>query len=352
MDQILRDLVCPFLESSTEGVRRAFFERHYAGGPHVRVRFLGDQRAVDRAADEFRNKVDLFLGSYPSSPLENYSAERAREMMEAEGQLPAAGELEYRVNCAIEAPYRRREPGVDPTPLTRLLETFLHDCTPIVNRILHSPSPKIESALRIFFAQADLAGQGYMCSGAVAFRAHWEGFAGLMQNRKLIDRIRRNYVDQKQTIGRLLAETIAFRSGSAAEADGIVSGWSTLIRSHEEYVAAALNERDNLGFTPVNADRLEEDLNGLKGRLMEPSIFLDALLGNGQLFTAFSRQPALLRVRILTNFLYCLVANLGLTLLERMSLCYFSYVAIEEHFQCDLTEGLKGIIRNYAPRSR
>jgi hypothetical protein len=44
-----------------------------------------------------------------------------------------------------------------------------------------------------------------------------------------------------------------------------------------------------------------------------------------------------------------MIANLGLTLIDRMSLCYFAYKTVEDRFACDLTAQLDRTITAYVP---
>ena len=346
LDLILRDCICPFLLGARDGLTNAFCERHYSGGSHVRVRFLGEEREASKVANEFRKVAARFVAERPSARSQSYSAERAREMMEADGQDPSACELQYQVNVVTEAPYERLTSRTLPPGLTGLLESFLGDCLPVMASILGSSRPKAEEALRIYFVQAAVS-TGDMRIGSVAFRAHWEGFAGLQRNRKLVAGIRENYARQRQYIRTLLRDVHERCSGTQLDDDPVTGGWSKLIRTHDRRVTARLRGGDNLGFPSPDADVVRENIAKVKGQTLEHSAFLDTLFGDTNFFVSFGRDPMLLRIRVLTNLLYCLIANLGLSMIDRMSLCYFAHRAVEDYFNCDLTEQLRGTMKSF-----
>lgn len=337
LDRLLGECVLPFLQNSATGLAKAFFERHYAGGPHARVRFCGTESLAASTARQFKLEALAWLGENRTTAAYLYSDQRAGEMMFAEGQIPAQGELDYRENTAVEFPYQRLE-GCPLAPALRdLLESFLQACTPVAAEALSGRTPKLEWALRLYFTHAALI-TGDQRGGAVAFRAHWEGFASLMKNRKVVKAIRDTYELQRDFVKALLVDV-------SSAADGSCASWSKLIGDCDRRLAAI--PVTDLGFQTVLPHQAKDRTAALRVASVEMSPFFDVLLDAPQFFVEFGRDRTLIRVRVLINLLYCLIANLGLSLIDRMSLCFFAYRAVEDHFGCDLTDDLTRTVRKF-----
>src|SRR5687767_64425 len=85
VDRLIIDCVHPFFQHWEDRIERRSWERHYAGGPHLRIRLRGSVAELAHAGNELAAWVGSFLARYPSQDVGNYSAERAAKLLEWEG---------------------------------------------------------------------------------------------------------------------------------------------------------------------------------------------------------------------------------------------------------------------------
>ena len=64
LNRLIVECVYPVLERSEQYLKNCFWERHYAGGPHLRVRLHGSADDVSKAASEFVAEANSSLLSF------------------------------------------------------------------------------------------------------------------------------------------------------------------------------------------------------------------------------------------------------------------------------------------------
>ena len=177
VDRLITGCVHPFFQAWESRLERRFWERHYTGGPHLRVRLRGPASVLGPAGDELAAHARAFLADHPSPDLAHYSEAHVARLLEWEETPAGAGEdLRYRNNVVEEHSYPPAADVYVSREAARLVEDFRHDIMPLATRLLDGPRPRREALLRLYFLQA-LEVSGDLAAGSVSYKSHWEGFA-------------------------------------------------------------------------------------------------------------------------------------------------------------------------------
>jgi Lantibiotic biosynthesis dehydratase C-term len=341
LNRLLLECVHPFLERHAGEVDTWFWQRHYAGGPHLRVRLKGAPWMLAAAGAGLVREAEAFMAANPSEDVA-YAPERAAKLMEMEGETPADGELAYRNNAVEEAPYRRDAHGLASEEALGMAEDFRRDSAGVVVDALRGPVPLREQLLRLYFAQF-LAVGGSLPAGAVASKSHWEGFAATFASAEAVERIRATYERERETIHRSLLHVASWWNGEAD--DALLTRWAALLAAYDARAGAVIRGGTHLTKQITTLDELEHAREVAGRSIQRDSDFLSALYGDRHFLAAIQFEPAFLVPRVLVNLLYMLVAAAGVSPVEKMALCHFASRAVEEHFGCDLTELLRENMR-------
>jgi hypothetical protein len=334
LDALLVDCVHPIVLRHRDRVRHASWERHFAGGPHLRIRLQGDDAEVDVASAELLAAVERFLHDRPS-PDVAYSPALVSSLLQREGSPVENGDdITYRNDVVIErtgsAPH-----GVSSPDAVRLLEDFQHDCMPVAGRILDDTRPRRESVLRLYFLHALIVG-GDLPKGSVSWRSHWEGLASSWPSARVIERIRETYDAQRDPIRRLMLEVLAVHDAKAWAEDAVLSGWRELALAYRQRIRTTVKDAGPLTRQPVDVEEARRFRAGIENRWHRESAFLKTFCADEEFLVSIQHAPSMLVSRVLVNLFYVLVAAVGLTPLDKFSLCYFAHRSVEEHFDCDL----------------
>lgn len=342
IDSLLLECICPFLCTLQGSLGMFFWERHYAGGPHVRVRFQGDGDSLDRIDAAFVPLVQHYLEKFPSRPLEKYSPERAAQLLEMEQEPFEPSELEYRVNTICQWPYRRLQSSFVKGAGLELMHEFLRDSNPVAEALLREPERKRDNLLRFYFLVA-LFPDGAIVPGSVSFKSHWEGFAATFKSRAVLERIRGGFEDQRDTIVATMENVTESYKRQDFSGDPLLADWLALLRRYGDKAGAMLRHGEQINYTMTPDEARHYHLT-LQANQVEPSEFVDSLFEDPAFLQAYRSDLELAWPRVLVNFLYLLIPAVGLTMIDRMALCYYSHKAVETHFQCNLTDILRSNI--------
>lgn len=340
LDRLIIDCVNPVLERHAEHLENCFWERHYAGGPHLRVRLHGSAIDVSKMASELVVEATSYMTRFPSAPQANYSAELAKKMIEMENEPSDLADLVFRVNEIHERPYQRLNHRLVSDEAAHLLEDFLHDSMPVVAVILRAPAPKLEQMLRLYFVDA-LFGSEDLPHGCVSFKSHWEGLAMNFSNLRLNERIESNYAQNRERIRELMLGVKEHFENSTIEKDPVLKGWVDILVPYGERARTVLESGQHVTPQYGTIDNVRLAKQDLEERMWQNSNFLHTLYGDERFLALVQYEPNFLAPRVLTNLLYRLVALVGLNVIDKMALCYYSHRIVEDHFQCDITEILK-----------
>lgn len=334
VDRLLLECVAPFLEQSGGQLETFFWERHYVGGPNLRVHIRGSANDFADVAGALVQAVETFLTVHPSANAP-YSPAHAATLMQREGGIASDGELTYRNNVIEEHSSMPDHHRYASDAAADLVTRFRHDIIPVAMRVIGSARPKREELLRLFFLQPLLVCRGNLPAGCVSYRSHWEGFS-ITTDPDVVARIRATYSNNRNNVIQLMLGVVEQYEHGALGDDPLLGAWGGLLSYYADEARRILAEGTALTEQPATP----EEVRRLRGKrpdsLQRHSTFV-RVLGSDERFLASTQyEAAFLVPRVLTNLLYIFVASAGLNAVERMALCCFAYSAVEEHYGCDL----------------
>lgn len=350
LDRLILDCVHPALERHRGQLERAFWERHYAGGPHLRVRLRGDRAGLDAASGDLVAATERFLAEHPSPDLEGYSEERAAALLEREGVPAGLEDLRYRNNVVLARPYRRRELFTGAPDALELAEDFRHETGPLVVEILRGPHPKLEAVLRLYFLKALFGSGGDIRRGSVAWKSHWEGFAAGFPSTELLERIGEAYERDRERIHALMDEVLDLHRRGALGEDPVLERWHRILDSFSRRIRRLLDEGREILRQPATPEAARELRERVLGSLKRESSFVSRFWADERFIASLRHEPRFQVPRALTNLLYLLVPAVGLTPLDKMALCYYAHRPVEERFGCDLEALLESNVAEVVER--
>lgn len=336
LDRLILGCVHPVLERHRDRLDLLFWERHYAGGPHLRVRLRGGRDALDTACRDLAAAAERFLAAHPSPDLADYSEARAAALLERDGVPPGLEDLRYRNNVVLERPYRRRELFTGAPDALELAEAFRHEAGPLVVEILRGPRPKLEAVLRLYFLKALFGRRGDIRQGSVAWKSHWEGFVAGLSSTELPERVVRGYERNRERIHGLMDEVLDLHRRGALAEDPILRRWHRILETFDRRTRRMLREGREILRQPATPEEAREGRDRALRSLKRESSFVTRFWGDERFVTSVRHEPRFQVPRMLTNLLYLLVPAVGLTPLDKMTLCYYAHRPVEERFDCDL----------------
>ncbi len=351
LDRLFLECLVPLLGSLRDRVQLRFCERHYAGGPHFRIRVLVDFSSKADVERALLSGIQSFVRSWPSETVATYSPRCAAALLEKEGEFFEAEQLHYRVNCVEPRPYERRgerrrlsEDGCS------LLEEFLDNAFDLTAYILATRAPKMEMALRLMLVEA-LFVSGSLPEGVVSFRSHLEGFLSTSKKDAFIERIKSQYREHRNRVIEVISEVSQQWSDQTLCSDRLIDNWLKIMETAKARALCQLaaGRFVTSGFESV-AD-VREAKAWLAERGVTHSKFIDALYVDERFMYLCRVEPAMMWPRVITNLLYSLFALIGITIAQRTALCYYVTNAGEEHCECRLIDILQRNIDRVVARN-
>jgi hypothetical protein len=344
VDRLILECVNPILRRRREELEHLFWERHFAGGSHLRVRLHGEADRVRQIAEEIEKHANAFMAANPSAPAVNYSPERVRKLLEMEDEYVESEDLSYRVNCIERHPYERLQHRLASDEAAAMVADFCTDAAPLVIAMMKSHRPRLEEMLRLYFLEVLFLTGKLPSEACVSFKSHWTGFAAF-NNRQLVSRIESTYAQAYDTITSLMLEVEERFESDALQDDEILGLWWTLLKRYCDRARATVSRGGRITFQLANVEQVRQ----AKQRTLQNEDalreypFLRALWGDERVMASFQYSAPHLVGRIVTNLMYLLVGMAGLTPIEKMTLCKFAYQAVEDYFGVDFTEMMRRI---------
>jgi len=352
LDSLILDCVQPIVLGHRQRLATLYWERHYAGGPHLRLRTRGDAEAMDALSEELIPAAEQFFRDRPSPELESYSQERTAELLRREGAtVESPDALEYRNNLLVPRDERSGPASVPTHEAGRLLESFQHDVMPLAGRILADRRPRREVMVRLFFLQG-LVVAGDLRQGSVSWRSHWEGFAAATPSDETLDRIRSAYRSRRAFLRRLMLEVATVHEAGTWHKDPVLETWRELLLSYRRRTRETLTSGGQLTRQPATVEEAERFRAEMTRGWVRETAFLETFCADDAFLTSIQHEQRILVPRVLVNLLYVLLAAVGLSPIDKLVLCYFAHRTVEDHFGCDLREILVGNIEQVAGRRR
>jgi hypothetical protein len=341
VDRLVVDCVHPFFQLWESRLERRSWERHYAGGPHLRIRLRAPASVVRPAAEELSARARAFLAAHPSPDASFYSAEHAARLLAWEETPASSGEdLRYRNNVVEEHPYPPATDVYASLEAARLMEDFRHDIVPLVMRLLTGRRPRREALLRLYFLQALEAG-GDLVAGSVSFKSHWEGFASTFPSLIVVERIQTAYTAGRDQFQALLREVTGLFLQKRLGDDPELAAWQSLLQRYQSRARQILSTGTHITRQAASPEEAVRMRHQTESRRLRDSEFVRAFWGDETFVSALQHEPAFLVPRVLTNLLYTLLVTSGLKTIDKFALCHVAFRAVEDHSQCNLTDILR-----------
>ncbi|MEM1182246.1 MAG: lantibiotic dehydratase C-terminal domain-containing protein [Acidobacteriota bacterium] len=339
LDSMILEFVQPFMDAHRDRLDRCFWERHSAGGPHLRIRFKGDPDALESVAAALRAEAKDYFEAHPSPDLESYSPANAAAFLEKEGAVYTEDDLVYRNNVIVERAFPPNPHGFESDEAANYMYDFHHDATHFVGAVLSDPRPNREIVLRLYFAHAALA-VGNIPGGSVTWKSHWEGFRSSISSPVLIDRIKEAYDADREGIFAHLTEIETICETGDWRRDPILEEWKQLI---DVYSARASREvRKGHSFTSQlqSPEQAAEARARAAESLERESSFVRTFWSDDRFLLSINKDVHFQVPRLLVNLFYGMIARVGLKPLDKMVLCHHVQRSVEEHFGVDLEKFL------------
>jgi Lantibiotic biosynthesis dehydratase C-term len=344
IDTLILECVNPFLERSRPRLERCFWERHFAGGPHLRVRLRGSPAETRVLGDELAREAGRFITDRPSADLVTYSEANAAALMRKEGEEPDPAALRYRNNVVEEHGYQPPRHVFASDDALALAEDFRHDSMPLAARVLASQRPKNEHLLRLFFLQALDVCRGDLPGGCVSCKSHWEGFAASFPSPQVVERIRANQHRNRDAILTTMHEVTERYEQGTLDQDPVLAGWSELLERYRTRTRADLAAGKQITDQPETPEEARQVREKMFAHFHTDNAFARTFWADDRFIASFGAESRWMVPRVLTNLLYQFVATVGIGPIDRMALCYFAFRTVEEHYACDLGEILEANI--------
>ena len=350
LDSLILEFAEPFLARHRDRLERCSWERHSAGGPHLRLRFQAAADVLTETGDRLQREAEHYLSRYPSPDLADYSEDRARALLEKEEATFDDDDLVYRNNQVVERAYSPVEKGYVSQAAADFMEDFHHDVTPLATAVLADTRPRHETVLRLFFLHA-VAATGDVKAGSVSWKSHWEGFAATFPSTELLDRIRGAYAAQKDYIAEQLREVRERAADGSLDQDPILKGWYDLVAKYRLYARRRLSDGHQFTLQPKSREEAADMRQTMQSHLLRDSSFVKTFWSDDRFLTSIENDLAFQVPRILVNLFYNFIARVGLSPLDKMVLCHHAQKAVEDAYDCDLQDLLVSNMQGVVERS-
>jgi hypothetical protein len=337
INELVLSCIEPFFNLQKWSGMRYFWERHYAGGAHLRLRFTASPECIPQLENALIRHVQTFLQARPSVPVAAYSADKCREMLLLDGEDPSSDDYCYRVNEIRRAPYQRATQSAPSSATVAMIEDFLQDGRSLAVWTISEPGAVRLNVLQLYFWTAL-----FLCDdlprGSVSYKSHWSGFAASCRNRTLIDRIRLSYGDRAQKLVQIMRQVRECHGKAASAPPYLLAQWQSLLEKYSRRVSVEINHATELTPRMKSAADVRKGREWVARNAVEESDFLNLLYDNDENLVLLGQYRGAAEARVLTNLLYIFVPLVGLNFLDKMCLCYYAYRTVEDYFHCNLTD--------------
>lgn len=340
IEPMLHEVVGPYLEQHQDRLHHGFWERHYAGGPHLRIRLKAPSADCEALANELADRLRSWLETRDDRPMSDYRADRAAELLRREGIDPASEDLTFRHGVVVAGEYAEGNRGFASIGARELAEDFRRDRGPLAIDIMRTSDSRVELMFKLYLAQALFVGNGSYAAGSVSYKSHWEGFFVTFESERILERIATSYTHRHAKLVRIAEDLLSQWRAGAFEAP-IVERWHQLLKRLFPKVTDLLQSGQSL--TPHASS--DADVISMRDELFSKarrqSSFVNALWGEPKFLATVHLDVLFQRPRAFVNLLYELVATLGLTPIEKMTLCHHAFRAAEDVSGCNLDDVLR-----------
>ena len=355
VDRLIVDVLDPLRGVFEESAAQYHWVRHFAGGPHVRIHVRTDEAGLRELEQRALSEIQAFLDEHPSPPKDNYDPDRTRRVLAAEGYNPSNFDLEYRNNvlCPVE---RNRDRDVFASEeAIALMESFRQDILPLIAAIIRSPVDRLDCLFRLCLLHCKIVGDGDYVAGVLSFKSHWEGFR-LDAAEEVVTTLQAPYEQQTEDFRIALYQIDDWydswtRDGDAStpvrksldpSLDGILRTWASI----EELYLQRVYDLAKNGATLVSESDREEwkAVRQQVERSEKQSSFVEHI-ADEDFGPSMKYNPLFTTGRVLINFLYLLIAEVGGRPLDKYLLCHATYRSVEDNCSRSLEDSMTEVIQ-------
>jgi Lantibiotic biosynthesis dehydratase C-term len=346
-DGLILDAVRPLFARLGEHGVRAYFERHWRQGPHLRLNVQASAQEVSTlvlpAVEEI---VGGYLRAHPS--VAEPDPERLLPSHERLAELEAeSGPLLpwYPDNSIQQAAYGGRVSVLGSQQAVELLADYYVDSTPVafqmIERVRQRGTSRLAGAFDLMVATAQAFSPDGIIRGFLSFRSHAEAFLNAWpEGQDLRPHWDRHYTQHADTLAARVRAVIAElhgQTGSAGEAASVIDHWVRVMTPFPQRAQQLLAAGLTLGLRPAadQEQQHEEKWNDLTAQ----SPFHRALVAAPS-WAEVEHADWFLRYRLVLNYMYLHFTRLGLTPTERFLLCHLTANAVEDCYGISAMEQL------------
>ncbi|HZR39044.1 MAG TPA: thiopeptide maturation pyridine synthase [Ktedonobacteraceae bacterium] len=352
-DRLILDCVQPLFRSVQQRCASLFFVRHWAQGPHLRLRFLC---SPDQFAHDIRplaeKEIQSYLKEHPSRTVLNEDQLRpvyenlARQEVERGPILPLLPD-----NSLHTFPYDRRLHVLKSSRLAGLLEDFYcqtNDLTFEMLAYIHQGHSLLTLSLDLLYTTAHLFKSIPITDGYLSYRSHADAFIiGCAQPQAIRALFEQKYTAQAAALTQRLPHLLDALQQKIARFPFTLS-WSQVMQGFWERCFPLLQSGQIDGMPSLEGnDGTRPTFTGQAREHLTQSAFHLQLERNTEYRDALYADTRFQCYRLMLNMLYLHLSRLGVRAIDRFMLCYIAANTVEEVFHVNAVARFAGDIQQF-----
>lgn len=337
VEALLLTVVREKLNEHASHLEQFFFERHYAGGPHLRLRVRPRPSHHDAVNRSLTSALTAFVESHPSDPDPSYSPDRARHNLQQEGEDPDRYDLTQRTNVVETPPYEGFQAKVANSESARLLEDFYQDIAPLIFDVLEHDDRPLLHLLRLGFLLSCVASSEHT-RGVIGFKSHWSTYAMELPD-PIVSAIKERCDAERDGLIAMMKYVEDWYASDARADDAILTRWNDVMHAYMQRAIDLRAEGVHV-FEPITPERFEARRQKLLANDDTPE-FMKELYRTPDYMMSQNNDAGFTAGRLLINLLYLVIPLLGLRPVDKCMMCYACFSTKEVAYDYDVTETLR-----------
>lgn len=340
-DDLLLDCVRPILATlrARGWARRAYFIRHWEGGPHIRLQVEAAPETFERDIIPFvTHEADAYFRARPSRSIyteEDALREHQRHQRMTDEPLPYAAPAAN--NSIALADYDSRAAAIGSAGTAGLLEDFYVETNDLVFEIIERTRGSYPARFNASFDQlvavAAASSRMPLTRAYISYRSHSEAYivsepqAESPAARQ--QRFHQMYLERRDTLLRRFTRLLSQIDTAPEQLPSWLAG---VIAAHHRYFEAALQGTKDASIGLRKVEDAPEDDGDERPYLLDASEFHKARRANEAAQKYLMAHPIMIAFRIMLNFLYLHLSRTGMLNNDRYVLDYYIAEVVEEVF--------------------